>query len=405
MSTDKKRFAPASRLLGINPFRVMTVLERAKKLQQQGRSIIHLEVGEPDFTTVEPIIAAGRRALDNGLTHYTPAAGLPELRERISRHYAETYAVSIDPARILVTVGASGALVLLSQLLLNPGDGVLMTDPGYPCNRNYVRLAGGHAQLVPVNSATDYQLTPALLREYYTSNSKGVWLASPGNPTGTMIDAQSLQAVSDWAKQHDCHLLVDEIYHGLDYVGGLPTALQADPDNLVVNSFSKYFGMTGWRLGWLVVPESLVAAANILAQNLFIAAPTLAQYAALRAFDADVKELLDQRRIEFQQRRDFLCAALTDLGFGVPVNTQGAFYIYADISAVLKKLAEGRAAGQLMDSEQFCHELLEEQGVAVTPGTDFGDYRADTHVRFAFTTSIENLQVAVDRLRLFLTAA
>jgi aspartate/methionine/tyrosine aminotransferase len=280
-----------------------------------------------------------------------------------------------------------------------------MTDPGYPCNRNYVRLAGGHAQLVPVNSATDYQLTPALLREYYTSNSKGVWLASPGNPTGTVIDAQSLQTVSDWAKQHDCHLLVDEIYHGLDYVGGLPTALQADPDNLVVNSFSKYFGMTGWRLGWLVVPESLVAAANILAQNLFIAAPTLAQYAALRAFDVDVKELLDQRRIEFQQRRDFLCAALTDLGFGVPVNTQGAFYIYADISAVLKKLAEGRAAGQLMDSERFCHELLEEQGVAVTPGTDFGDYRADTHVRFAFTTSIENLQVAVERLRLFLKPA
>jgi aspartate/methionine/tyrosine aminotransferase len=401
VSTDKKRFAPASRMEGINPFRVMTVLERAKKLEQQGRSIIHLEVGEPDFTTVEPVIAAGRRALDHGFTHYTPAAGLPELRQRISAHYADTYGVCVDPARILVTVGASGALVLLSQLLLNPGDGVLMTDPGYPCNRNFVRLAGGRAQLIPVNPATDYQLTPALLDQHYTSNSKGVWLASPGNPSGTVADAQSLQAISDWAEQHACHLLVDEIYHGLDYVGGLSTALQASQDNLVVNSFSKYFGMTGWRLGWLVVPDALVEAANILAQNLFIAAPTLSQYAALRAFDADVKILLDQRRQEFQQRRDFLCAALTDLGFKVPT-TQGAFYIYADISEVLARLAAVGTDAAIMDSERFCHELLEQQGVAITPGTDFGDYQAATHVRFAFTTRIENLQLAVERLRVFL---
>ncbi len=262
-----------------------------------------------------------------------------------------------------------------------------MTDPGYPCNRNFVRLAGAEAQLVPVSAASNFQLTQALLEHHSRPNTRGVWVASPGNPTGTVLAADELRRLSKWCDDRDAHLLVDEIYHGLDYVDGLPSALEISAEALVVNSFSKYFGMTGWRLGWFVVPEALVAASNILAQNLFIAASTVAQYAALRAFDADTVEILEQRRREFAERRNFLSAVLVELGFSVPVPTQGAFYIYAGI----EKFSN--------DSEHFCHALLEHFGVAVTPGTDFGDYENRKHVRFAFTTGMEQLQIAADRLR------
>lgn len=386
-SPIKSRFKIAQRMSGVNPFRVMTVLERAKALESQGRHIVHLEVGEPDFVTATPILEAGRAALAQGHTSYTPAAGLPQLRERIAEFYRSDYDVDIAPQRIFVTPGASGGLSLLAQLLLNPGDGVLMSDPGYPCNRNYVRLAGGEAQLVEVGANTRYQVTPELLEHHRTERTRGVWIASPGNPTGTVLDIAGLRSLCAWTDRHDLHLLVDEIYHGLDYTDGLPTALQVSDDALVVNSFSKYFGMTGWRLGWFVVPEPLVAASNILAQNLFIAASSVAQYAALRAFDSDTREVLEERRAAFAQRRDFLTAVLQELGFSVPVATEGAFYIYAGID----KFGD--------DSEYFCHALLEHFGVAVTPGTDFGDFESRRRVRFAFTTSMEQLQVAADRLR------
>lgn len=381
------RFKTAARLRDISPFRVMTVLERARTLEAQGRSIVHLEVGEPDFVTAAPVLEAGRAALAQGHTGYTPAAGLPQLRERIAAYYADCHDVTVTPERIFVTPGASGALMLLAQMLLNPGDGVLMMDPGYPCNRNFVRLAGAEAQLVPVNAQSNFQLTRALLEEHSKPNTRGVWVASPGNPTGTILSAEELLSLSHWCDEHDAHLLVDEIYHGLDYVGGLPSALEVSPNALVVNSFSKYFGMTGWRLGWFVVPDQLVAASNILAQNLFIAASTVAQYAALRAFDADAVEIFEQRRAEFAQRRDFLSSVLVELGFSVPVPTQGAFYIYAGI----EKFSD--------DSEHFCHALLEHFGVAVTPGTDFGDHNNRRHVRFAFTTGMDQLLIAADRLR------
>ncbi|MDP1931511.1 MAG: pyridoxal phosphate-dependent aminotransferase [Gammaproteobacteria bacterium] len=383
----KIRFKTAERLRDINPFRVMTVLERARTLEAQGRSIVHLEVGEPDFVTAPPILKAGRAALAQGRTGYTPAAGLPQLRERIAVYYSDRHGVTVAPERIFVTPGASGALTLLAQMLLNPGDGVLMTDPGYPCNRNFVRLAGAEAQLVPVSAASNFQLTRSLLERYGRPNTRGVWVASPGNPTGTVLMAEELRTLSQWCDEHDTHLLVDEIYHGLDYIEGLPSALQISADTLVVNSFSKYFGMTGWRLGWFVVPDALVAASNILAQNLFIAASTVAQYAALRAFDPDTTEILEQRRHEFAQRRDFLSAVLQELGFSVLVPTQGAFYIYAGI----EKFSD--------DSEHFCQALLEHFGVAVTPGTDFGNHENRTHVRFAFTTGMEQLQIAAERLR------
>lgn len=368
----------------------MTVLERAQALAREGRNIIHLEVGEPDFDTPEPIVAAARRALAAGHTRYTPAAGLPALRRRLSRFYQERYGVHIDPQRIFITPGASGALLLLSQLLIDPGDGVLIPDPAYPCNRNYVHLAGGEAQLLAVDATTNYQPTPALLDQAVQANTVGLWLASPGNPTGTVLDKSALQELSDWALGHGQHLLVDEIYHGLDYQGGLPTALAVNDDNFVINSFSKYFGMTGWRLGWIVVPDSLSEQTDILAQNLFIAASTPAQHAALHAFDEEVTDLLEARRQELQRRRDFLRPALQQLGFTVPVETQGAFYIYAGID----ELAD--------NSEIFCQSLLEQQGVAITPGTDFGDYRAELSVRFAFTTQREQLEEAVRRMAIFL---
>ena len=386
-SLTRSRFTIAQRMRGVNPFRVMTVLERARALEAQGRSIVHLEVGEPDFVTAAPILEAGRAALAQGHTSYTPAAGLPQLRERISAYYSSDYDVDIAPQRIFVTPGASGALSLLAQLLLNPGDGVLMSDPGYPCNRNYVRLAGAEAQLVPVGPETRYQITRELLERHRTARTRGVWVASPGNPTGTVLQLAGLRDLCAWTDSHDLHLLVDEIYHGLDYTDGLPTVLQVSDDGLVVNSFSKYFGMTGWRLGWFVVPEPLVEASNILAQNLFIAASTVAQFAALRAFDPDTREILEERRAAFAQRRDFLIGVLRELGFSIPVSTDGAFYIYAGI----ERFSD--------DSEYFCHSLLENFGVAVTPGTDFGEFENRRHVRFAFTTSMAQLQVAAERLR------
>ena len=386
-SLTRSRFTIAQRMRGVNPFRVMTVLERARALEAQGRSIVHLEVGEPDFVTAAPILEAGRAALAQGHTSYTPAAGLPQLRERIAAYYSSDYDVDIAPQRIFVTPGASGALSLLAQLLLNPGDGVLMSDPGYPCNRNYVRLAGAEAQLVPVGPETRYQITRELLERHRTARTRGVWVASPGNPTGTVLQLAGLRDLCAWTDSHDLHLLVDEIYHGLDYTDGLPTVLQVSDDGLVVNSFSKYFGMTGWRLGWFVVPEPLVEASNILAQNLFIAASTVAQFAALRAFDPDTREILEERRAAFAQRRDFLIGVLRELGFSIPVSTDGAFYIYAGI----ERFSD--------DSEYFCHSLLENFGVAVTPGTDFGEFENRRHVRFAFTTSMAQLQVAAERLR------
>lgn len=386
----------ADRTRLINPFRVMDVLERARQLETAGVDIVHLEVGEPDFATAPQIVSAGVEALQQGRTAYTPAAGLPALRERIARFYTDHHGINVDPSRILVTPGASGALVLASNLLLNAGDTVLMPDPSYPCNRNYVHLVGGNAALIPPSTPGRPAPTLTQLDNAFDRSVKGLWLASPANPTGAVIHGDEMQALSDWASNRNVHLLMDEIYHGLDYeddtaawraMGNLPTALSCNPENLVVNSFSKYFGMTGWRVGWLVVPQALAATANILAQNLFIAAPTPAQYAALRAFDEDVIEVLEQRRLAFRQRRDFLCDVLRSVGFSLPWQAGGAFYCYAGI----ERFAD--------NSEAFCRMLLEEHGVAATPGTDFGDHDASQYVRFAFTSAMPRLELAAERLQ------
>ena len=373
-------------LKSVNPFRVMTVMQRAKELASAGRDVIHMEVGEPDFTSAEPIIKAAKLALDEGRTQYTEAPGIQPLRAYIADMYASRYGVKIAPERVLITPGASAGLTLLAHLLVNSGDGILLSDPAYPCVRNFINLMSAHPQLVPVGPQDNFQPGVDKLEACRTENTTGVWLASPSNPAGTILTRSELHTICQWAREREMHVLVDEIYHGLHYVDDLPSALEIDNECFVVNSFSKYYGMTGWRLGWIVVPESNIESANILAQNLYISAPSIAQYAALAAFTPAAQEIFEERREAFRQRRDFLSQALSEIGFLLPDTIQGAFYIYADISKFST------------DSEDFCRNMLEQHGIAITPGTDFGDYDASKFVRFAFTTSMENLVKAAERL-------
>jgi aspartate/methionine/tyrosine aminotransferase len=371
----------------------MALLARARELEAQGRSIVHMEIGEPDFSTPRPIVDAGIRALAEGRTHYTPAVGLSELRGAIAEHYYERgHGVSVDPRRILVTPGASGALQLILGLLVDPGSEVLMSDPGYPCNRNFVYLYEGRPVAVPVTAENRYQLSAGGLEQYWSDQTCAVMVASPSNPTGTVIAPDALRALLGLARTRGAAVIVDEIYSGLSYDERPRTALAEGEDVFVLNSFSKYFGMTGWRLGWLVAPEACVNDLDMLAQNLFLAAPTPAQYAALAAFETEALEILEQRRAEFRARRDFLLPALRNLGFQIPVEPQGAFYLYADCS---------RLTG---DSYAFAHDLLEQAGVAITPGVDFGRFRAAQHVRFAYTTSLDQLEEGVQRIAAFLGA-
>lgn len=378
---------PARRMADIAPFHVMALLARAKELEAAGRSIVHMEIGEPDFPTAEPIVAAGQRALAAGRTRYTAAAGLPELRQAISDHYRERYGVEIPARRILITPGASGALQLATAALINPGDRVLLADPGYPCNRHFVRLVEGRAVGVPVGPETGYQLTAELVERHWDEQTTAVSLASPANPTGTAIAPEALAAIVATIEARGGRLIMDEIYHGLIYGAPVQTALAYSDQVLVVNSFSKYYGMTGWRLGWLVAPEDLVGAVEKLAQNLFLAASTPAQHAALAAFTPAAAAIFEARRREFLARRDFLLPALCELGFRIPVTPDGAFYLYADC---------GRFTD---DSHGFALRLLEETGVAITPGIDFGGHLPHRHVRFAYTNAIPQLAEGVERLR------
>ena len=376
----------SGRSRAIEPFHVMALLARANELQAAGHDVIHLEIGEPDFTTAEPIVRAGQAALAAGHTRYTAARGLPQLREAIAQFYAERYRLQINPERILITPGGSGALLLASSLLVDPGKHWLLADPGYPCNRHFLRLVEGAAQLVPVGPAERYQLNAELVAQHWNQDSVGALVASPANPTGTVLHRDELAALSASVKARAGHLVVDEIYHGLTYGCDATSVLEVDNDAFVLNSFSKYFGMTGWRLGWLVAPEAAVPELEKLAQNIYISAPTMAQYAALACFEPATIEVLEQRRIEFQRRRDYLLPALRDLGFAIAVEPEGAFYLYADISAF---------GG---DAFAFCQHFLETEHVAFTPGLDFGRHLATQHVRFAYTQNIEQLERAVERI-------
>jgi len=376
----------SARSRAIEPFHVMALLARANQLQADGYDVIHLEIGEPDFTTAAPIVAAGQAALAAGHTRYTAARGIPALREAIAAFYAQRYRVSIDPERILITPGGSGALLLASSLLVDPGKHWLLADPGYPCNRHFLRLVEGAAQLVPVGPEVRYQLTPDLVARHWDHDSVGALVASPANPTGTLLSRNELAGLSQALKARGGHLVVDEIYHGLTYGVEAASVLEVDDEAFVLNSFSKYFGMTGWRLGWLVAPQAAVADLEKLAQNLYISAPSMAQHAALACFEPETLEILEARRHAFAARRDFLLPALRELGFTIAVEPEGAFYLYADISAF---------GG---DAFAFCQHFLESEHLAITPGLDFGRHQAGQHVRFAYTQDLPRLQEAVERI-------
>jgi aspartate/methionine/tyrosine aminotransferase len=383
---------PAERTRHISPFYVMALLHRAKQLEAAGRDVIHMEIGEPDFPTPPTIVAAGVKHLQTGQVKYTPAAGLPELRAKIAAFYQQRYGVAVAAERIFITPGASGALLLALAVSLNPDEELLLADPCYPCNSNFAALLGGKTRLLPVDASSDYQLTAAHIRENWQAHSKGVLIASPSNPTGTLISPTALQQAIGTVNERGGCFYSDEIYHGLTYGQAASTALQFSDDVFVINSFSKYFGMTGWRIGWLVVPEAFAEATEKLAQNIFIATPTLSQYAALAAFDAATVLELERRRAEFALRRDFLYENLLRLGFGVAAKPEGAFYIYADCSRFTD------------DSFQFALDFLEAQAVAITPGKDFGVNGAHHALRFAYTTSIAKMAIAMQRLECFINS-
>lgn len=381
----------AARMAEIEPFHVMEIQRRALDLEATGRRIVHMEIGQPDFPAPQPVIDAAIAALKRDPMGYAASLGLPALRAAIARFYGERYGVDVDPRRIIVTAGASGAFIVTLGALVEPGDEVLMPDPCYPCNRHFVRLFEGVARTVPVDERTHYQLGLAEVQENWSPRTRGVLLASPSNPTGTIVPTDALAAIVEWVHGRGGFVLVDEIYHELVYGDRLPTALGLSDEVFLVNSFSKYFSMTGWRLGWIVAPERYVRGLERLAQNAFICAPVPSQHAALAAFEPDTITILEERRREFQRRRDFLVPALRDLGFKVPITPEGAFYVYAGVE------------GFGIDSHTLAHRVLEEAGVAITPGIDFGTNRPEHHVRFAYTRAMDELREGVERLRQLLT--
>ena len=382
----------ALRMYEIQPFQVMEIWNRAKELEAQGARIIQMQIGEPDFTAPEPVIAASIEALKRYPIHYTSAIGMPQLRQAISSHYRERYGLSVPVARIAVTAGASAALLLATGVLVSPGDEFLMPDPAYPCNRHFVRFFEGRVKSVAVGPETGYQMTPELVEANWSEKTRGVLIASPSNPTGTMISPEAMRAIVETVHRLGGVAIVDEIYQGLTYTSEFASALAFSDRIFVINSFSKYFSMTGWRLGWLVLPEDCVREVETFAQNAFICPSAPAQYAGIAAFTPETTAVLEARRAEFRQRRNFLVPALRELGFSVPVTPDGAFYIYAGI--------ERFAA----DSGKFALEVLEHAGVAITPGKDFGVNQAERYVRFAYTRSMDDLREGVERLGQFLRA-
>lgn len=382
------RLNTAARTVEIQPFEVMEILARANDLERSGRHVVRMEIGEPDFTAPGPVVEAGARAMRDGLTAYTSALGLADLREAIAGFYAQRYGVAVDPARVAVTAGASGALLLTLAAVIDPGDEVLVPDPGYPCYRHFVRAFEGVARPVAVTGAARFQPTLAQVQAAWGPRTKALILGSPSNPTGTLIDPGELARIAAFVDARGGVLVADEIYHGLVYTDDMHTALELPGNVVVINSFSKYFCMTGWRLGWAVLPEGLMRAFEKLAQHFFICPPTLSQRAALAAFLPETIAILEARRGEFRKRRDFIVPALESAGLSVPAHPDGAFYVFADCSAFHA------------DAKKFAFDvLLERAGVAATPGNDFGGNGTQRFVRFAYTRSMEELEEGIARIR------
>ena len=379
----------ASRMATIQPFYVMEIQRRAFELEAAGRSIIHFEIGQPDFGAAPSVLTAAGEIMPHDRLGYTDALGIPALRIGIAEWYRRRFAVTIDPAQVVVTTGASGAFLLACAALVGTGDEFLMPDPCYPCNRHFVRLFEGTVRPLPVDETTRYQPTAAQVECAWGPRTRGVMLASPSNPTGTTISTGELTRIAATVRARGGALVVDEIYQGLTYGDERGTALAVAPDAIVVNSFSKYFAMTGWRIGWLVAPRALVGAIERLAQNIYICPPALGQHAALAALQPEAVTIFEARRDEFARRREVVVAGLRALGFGIPVVPDGAFYVYADITAI---------AGPVVDSSAFAAEVLERAGVALTPGKDFGAHRAARYVRFAYTRSLADINEGLARL-------
>ncbi len=386
-------FSLAQRLDEIAPFHVMEVIKRAAELEKAGRSVIYMCIGEPDFPPAQPVLDAATRAMSDGAAmRYTAALGLGALRDAISAHYQTAFGVNVPAERIVVTAGASAALLLACAALVERDAEVLMPDPSYPCNRHFIAAFNGHAKLIPSGPAERFQLSAGMVESHWGPNTRGVLLASPSNPTGTSIARDELARTLDVVCRHKGFALVDEIYQGLSYDAPPYTALEFGDDLIVINSFSKYFNMTGWRLGWLVVPPAMLPAIEKLAQNFFICASSLAQHAALACFTPEALAVAEQRRQEFQRRRDYLVPELLAMGFDIPVLPDAAFYVYADCS----RLAA--------DADQLTRDILDRTGVVLTPGLDFGVAGAKRFIRVSYATSMNNLQEAVRRLRDYFTA-
>ncbi len=384
----------------IAPFQTMELVKSAQALEASGRSIIHMSIGEPDFTATPSVIEALNRALAQGKSQYTPALGIAPLREAIASHYLRTEALEVDPACVIITAGASAALTLACLALVNPGDEVLLTDPSYPCNRHFVAAANGIAKTIPVGAETRFQLNAELIRNHWSPATRGVLLASPANPTGTsMAWADVVDSMAE-VRSRDGFVIMDEIYQGLCYGDALAgiapnprSALHARKDVVICNSFSKTFHMTGWRLGWLVVPPAWVASFEKLQQNLFICPSALAQYAALGCFTEDSLAIIRERKREFERRRDCIIAGLRRLGFEIPLTPDGAFYVWANI----KRFGMG--------SSVFTQRMLEDAGVSIVPGADFGLSQSNDWVRFSYTSPVTVIEEAISRIENWLRSS
>lgn len=391
---DLQRIATASRIANIEAFHVMELAKQAAELERAGRHIIHMGIGEPDFTAAAPVIHAAEAAMRRGVTQYTGALGIHALREAIAGYYKTAYGLDIPERRVIVTAGASGALLLACAVLVEIGAEVLMPDPSYPCNRHFVAAFDGSAKMIPSGPAERFQLTAAQVAANWGEKTRGVLLASPSNPTGTSILPDELKAILAEVRERRGFAILDEIYQGLSYDAPPVSALALDDNVVTVNSFSKYFNMTGWRLGWLVVPDALVPAFEKVAQNLFICASAVAQHAAVACFSPEALAIYDERKAEFHRRRDAILPALEALGLRVPVKPDGAFYVYADCRHV-----NHPAAG---DADKLTQAILHDAGVVMVPGTDFGPHTARDYIRISYATSMANIEDAMERMHHFL---
>ena len=376
----------SQRARDIVPFEVMQIIEQANALERQGVDIIHLEVGEPKFPTAPSVLARVQAFLAHQPARYTEAAGQPDLRLAIAQDYQRRFQIDINPERIVVTQGASAALLLAMGAILDPGDEILMADPAYPCNRQFARFVDASARLIKAGPAESYQLTADSIEAQWQSSTRAALVATPSNPTGTLVAKSQLREIQARIAVHQGHLIVDEIYQGLSYEGDPSTAADL-PDTWVVNSFSKYAGMTGWRLGWLICPEGAQRAVTNMAQHLYISPSQIAQVAGLASFEPDAIAEFEVRREQLRQARDYLVPALESLGFVIDATPAGAYYLFVDV----RQLSD--------DAVALAQRLLVEAGVATTPGSDFGPAYAHSHLRIAYVDSLPRLQLAVERMR------